>query len=409
MQNAGDAASCDNGGHHVTRPERADVIVVGLGAMGSAVTFQLARRGLRVVGIDRFVPPHDRGSTHGETRITRVAIGEGAEHVPLVRRSHELWPEIERATGSALLHQAGGLVIADRDDPFLAETRASASLYEVAHENLSERELAARYPMFRVSAGTEAYFEPGAGFVRPEAAVAAQLSLARAAGAELRLGETVQSWTASAGGVAVATDTATLEASELVLCAGSWITRLLPETASLFTIYPQILHWFPITQGYEALREMPIFIWEMGGTRDEFTHLASGFYGFPAIDGPHGGIKLATERYDAIADPDDRSLAGAGDAAAELYRACLSRCFPWVGPQPLRTVSCLYTTTRGCRFMIDSHPDHPNVTVVSACSGHGFKHSPAIGEAVAQRIAEGTSEIDLAPFAIPSGSLTDAI
>jgi sarcosine oxidase len=407
MQNAGDAASRANGGPEVSGAERPDAIVVGLGAMGSAVAFQLARRGLRVVGIDRFTPPHDRGSTHGDTRITRIAIGEGAEHVPLVRRSHELWRQIERATGTALLHQVGGLVIGDRDDPFLAQTRAAASLYEVAHEHLSQRQLAARFPMFRTPPGTEAYFEAEAGFVVPEAAVAAQLSLARRAGAELRLGETVRSWAASPGGVEVTTDTARLRARELVLCAGAWITQLLPEAASLFAVYPQLLHWFPVRRGYEALRAMPIFIWEMGGERDAFTHLASGFYGFPAIDGPGGGVKLATERYDATVDPDERADAGAADAAAELHRAYLARHFPWVGPEPLRSASCLYTNTRGSRFMIGPHPVHPNVTVVAACSGHGFKHSPAIGEAVAQRIAEGASEIDLAPFAIPSRSLRD--
>jgi sarcosine oxidase len=412
-QNAGDAqcdehASHADGGADVSRSEGVDAIVVGLGAMGSAVTYQLARRGLRVVGIDRFRPPHARGSTHGDTRITRTAIGEGAEHVPLVRRSHQLWREIERATGSSLLHQVGGLVIGDRDDPFLAKTRAAALEYRVAHENLSERALTARFPMFRVPAGTEAYFEPEAGFAAPEAAVAAQLSLAEQAGAELRLGDAVRSWTASTDGVTASTDSVTLSARELVLCAGAWITQLLPEAASLFAVYPQLLHWFAISRGYEALRKMPIFIWEMAGERDAFTHLAGGFYGFPAIDGPAGGIKLATERYDATVDPDEHSGDGGADAAAELHRAYLARYFPWVSAQPLRTVSCLYTNTRGSRFMIGPDPEHPRVTIVAACSGHGFKHSPAIGEAVAQTIVDGASEIDLAPFALPSRSLRGA-
>jgi len=408
MQNARGAALRPNGGAEVSRAERADVIVVGLGAMGSATAFQLARRGLRVIGIDRFRPPHDRGSTHGDTRITRIAIGEGAQHVPLVRRSHELWREIEGETGPPLLHQVGGLVIGDRDDPFLAQTRAAASLYGVPHENLSRRELAARFEMFRVPAGTEAYFEPGAGFVRPEAAVAAQLSLARRAGAELVFGEPVHTWAADAGGITVTTGAGVVQARELVLCAGAWVTKLVPEAASVFAVYPQLLHWFPISRGYEVLRAIPIFIWEMGGERDPFTHLASGFYGFPAIDGPGGGIKLATERYGTTVDPDRRSDEGAAEAAAELHRACLARYFPWVAAQPLRTASCLYTNTRGSRFMIGPHPDHPNVTLVAACSGHGFKHSPAIGEAVAQTIVDGKSEIDLAPFAIPPELFRDA-
>ncbi len=259
--------------------------------MGSAVTVQLAQRGLRVIGVDRFRPPHDRGSTHGETRITRLAVGEGAEHVPLVRRSHELWRELEAATGSSVLEQIGGLVIGRRDDGFLERTRAVARLHGIRHRNLSNPQLRAGFPMFDAPADTEAYFEPEAGFVRPESAITAQLTLARRAGAELRLGESVLSWAASSGAVTVTTDTATLEARELVLCAGAWITKLVPESAGLFAVYPQILHWFGIRRGYEALRRMPIFIWEMAGERDAFTHLSGGFYGFPAIDGPTGGAE----------------------------------------------------------------------------------------------------------------------
>ncbi len=381
---------------------REDAIVVGLGAMGSAVTAELARRGARVVGIDRFHPPHDRGSTHGDTRITRLAIGEGPEYVPLVRRSHELWRELERATGSSLLHQVGGLVIGDRDDPFLAQTRATALQYGIDHEDLTGDELAARFPMFTVDPGTEAYLEAEAGYLRPEAGVSAQLTVARRAGARLRLGETVRSWSSDASGVTVVTDGGTLHAAELVLCAGAWVTRLVPALASLFAVYPQHLHWFGVREGYPQLREMPVFIWQMDGRSNPFTHLTGGFYGFPAIDGADGGVKIATERYDAAIDPDAPPGPEAGTAAAAaLRRDWLGGRFPWIGEQPLRTVSCLYTNTRGSRFIIGPLPAHPHVTLVAACSGHGFKHSPAIGEAVAQTLAEGSSRIDLAPFAPP--------
>jgi sarcosine oxidase len=387
----------------LSRSDRADVIVVGLGAMGSAVTYQLAQRGLRVIGVDRFRPPHDRGSTHGETRITRLAVGEGAEHVPLVRRSHELWSELEAATGSSVLEQIGGLVIGQRDDGFLEQTRAVARVHGIAHRNLSHAQLTDEFPMFDAPDDTEAYFEPEAGFVRPEAAITAQLTLGRRAGAELRLGESVRSWAASSGAVTVTTDAATLKARELVLCAGAWITKLVPESARLFAVYPQILQWFGIRRGYEALRQMPIFIWEMAGERDAFTHLSGGFYGFPAIDGPRGGLKLATERYDATVDPDRRADIDLADSAQTLHERYLARYFPWVTAEPLRITSCLYTCTRASRFIIDRHPSHPNVRIVAACSGHGFKHSAAIGEAVAQTISDGVSEIDLTPFALAGG------
>jgi sarcosine oxidase len=380
----------------------ADAIVLGLGAMGSSVLHRLAERGLRVVGLDRHHPPHDRGSTHGDTRITRLAIGEGPEYAPLVRRSHALWRELERATGTTLMRQVGGLVIGDAADPFLAQTRANAVRAGIAHENLTHRALAERFPMFAAPAGTEAYLEPEAGLLHPEAAVDAQLSLARLSGAQLRLGTEVESWHTDADGVAVTTAEGTLHARELVLCAGAWIPRLLPEYAALFAIHPQLLHWFPIRRGYEALRGMPIFIWEIPGERDAFTHLSGGFYGFPAIDGPGGGVKLATERYGQTIDPDEPvSPSHREREAARFHEQYLARHFPWVGAAPLRTVSCLYTNTRGSRFMIGPHPAHPHVTIVAACSGHGFKHSPAIGEAVAQLIAEGASAIDLTPFALP--------
>jgi sarcosine oxidase len=216
----------------------------------------------------------------------------------------------------------------------------------------------------------------------------------------LRLNESVLSWAASSGTVTVTTETATLTAPELVLCAGAWITKLVPEGAGLFAIYPQILHWFGIRRGYEALRAMPIFIWEMAGQRDAFTHLSGGFYGFPAIDGPHGGLKVATERYGATVDPDRAAGIDLADSARELHERYLAQSFRWVTAEPLRVTSCLYTCTRASRFIIDQHPDHRNVRIVAACSGHGFKHSAAIGEAVAQTISRGASELDLTPFAL---------
>ena len=175
----------------------AEVIVVGLGAMGSAACFQLATRGVSVIGIDQYAPPHPWGSTHGDTRVTREAIGEGREYVPLVRRSHQLWREIERESGARLLTQCGIVVLAYPSSEFLEETRASARAYEIEHEDLANAEARARFPMFALDDEIVAYHEPGAGYVRPEAAVAAQLGLARAGGAQLSLGERVQTWSAS--------------------------------------------------------------------------------------------------------------------------------------------------------------------------------------------------------------------
>ena len=384
----------------MSTPRHADVIVVGLGAVGSAACAQLAALGASVIAFDSYEPPHPYGSTHGDTRITRVAIGEGPEYVPLVRRSHELWREIEEETGERLLTVCGGLILAPARSLFLTQTRASASKYGVAHENVSGEEIGRRFPMFSIDSRTEGYYEPDAGWIRPEAAVRAQLELARRRGAQLRVGETVDGWAADAEGVTVTTSAGAYSADQVVVCAGPWLPGLAPELGHLFAVHRQLLYWFPIRRGYELLREMPIFVWDLGGGAHGFVHL-DGFYGFPALDGRSGGVKVATESYEHTTAPDGRQHPATQAEIDEMYARCIAPHLPWLGPEPLRTVSCLYTNTRGSRFVIDRHPQHDSVLVVSACSGHGFKHSPAIGEAVAQLVSTGASDIDLTPFSVP--------
>lgn len=376
---------------------RAEVIVVGLGAMGSAACFQLVARGVSVIGIDQYAPPHTLGSTHGDTRITRLAIGEGREHVPLVRRSHELWREIERESGTRLLTESGIVILAHPSSPFLRETRAAAHEYHIEHEDLRSDVVQARWPMFAVDEETEAYYEATAGYVRPESAVAAQLTVARRKGARLQLGERVQEWTASANGVTVTTNADTYRADRLLICAGPWIGELFPDGRDIFAIYRQLLYWFPIRQGYPGLRDMPAFVWDFGGPRGGFVHL-HGFFGFPALDGPGGGVKVGSESYERTAEPDGCQHPATRHEIARMYASCVARYLPWLGPEAIKTVSCLYTCTRGSRFVIAHHPEHDSVLIVSACSGHGFKHSPAIGEAVAQWLTGKVPDIDLRPF-----------
>jgi len=373
------------------------VIVVGLGAMGSAACLQLAARGVSVIGIDQYAPPHPWGSTHGDTRITRVAIGEGREYVPLVRRSHELWRELEQQSGTRLLTRSGIVILAHPSSRFLRQTRACAREYGIEHQDLSNGEVRARFPMFAVDEQTEAYYEPEAGYLRPEAAVAAQLELASRSGAKLVLGERVERWTASPHGATVATDADTYETDQLLLCAGAWIGELFPDAREIFAVYRQLLYWFPIREGYPQLREMPTFVWDLGGEQRGFVHL-DGFYGFPALDGPGGGVKVASESYEHTTKPDGRQHPATQPEIDQMYERCIAPYLPWLGPEPLQTVSCLYTSTRGSRFVIDRHPEHDSVLIVSACSGHGFKHSPAIGEAVAQWLTGHQPDIDLTAF-----------
>jgi sarcosine oxidase len=378
-----------------------DVAVVGLGAMGSAIAFQLARAGARVVGIDRFAPPHEHGSTHGDTRITRLALGEGAAYVPLAVRSHELWREIEERTGDELLTVTGGVVLSAPGgggqhgaEDFLATTAATAAAHGLPHEVLGAGALAERLAPFNLRGDERGVFEPSAGFVRPERAVAAQLRLAREHGAELRTGERVL----AAGGHEVRTDAATYRAGTVVLAVGPWLPELRPELAPRFPVTRQVLHWFALAPGaHAAHRDLPVFIWITGAGPEAF------FYGFPAIDGPGGGLKVATEQFARTTTPGACDRAVPARESAALHARLLAGRLPGLEPRAVRAVTCLYTTTPDSRFVIDAHPDDADLLVVSACSGHGFKHSAAIGEAVAQRALSGGSTIDLRPFAFDPG------
>ena len=379
-----------------------NTIVVGLGAMGSATAYQLARRGASVVGFDRYAPPHTHGSTHGETRVTRQAIGEGEEYSPFALRSHEIWREIEQATESDLLTLTGGLIISSGGrgaalhvSDFLGTTIAAARRYGIPHEVLDAAEIRRRYPAFRVTDEETGYFEPGAGFVRPERCVAAQLLLARRHGATLRLGEQVLEVRPDGAGVMVRTESDSVRADQVVLTAGPWLPELLsPEYGRHFSVTRQVLYWFAPRDSIEPFLpdRFPIFIWEPAG-------LPEPIYGFPAIDGAAGGIKIASGTYGERVAPDEAPRDVGDDETAAMYRL-VEHCFPGIGPRCVKATTCLYTVTPDAGFVIDRHPEHPQIVLVSPCSGHGFKHSAAIGEAVAEWVTEGKSRLDLAPFAL---------
>jgi sarcosine oxidase len=377
-----------------------DVAVVGLGAAGAATLYQLARRGIRAVGIDRFSPPHIYGSTHGDTRITREAIGEGEAYTPLVQRSHAIWRELEADTGQELLTQCGGLIVEaagggaaghHRHD-FLASTIACANRYGIKHELLSAADVAGRFPQFALEGDESAYYEPTAGFVRPERCVGAQLTVAARLGAEIRRDERVLAVEPSGGGVRVVTDHGTLEAGRAVLAVGSWVRDFVAQDQlRLFQVYRQVLSWFALEPDAvdHTPGAMPVYIW---GLRD-----GNAFYGFPAIDGTRE-IKVATEQLDVATSADEASLSVDPEESRSTYDSVVGRWLPGVSSHCLRAVRCLYTVTPDANFVIDDHPDIPGILLVSPCSGHGFKHSAGLGEAIAQRITTGASDADLSPF-----------
>lgn len=371
--------------------------MVGLGAMGSAALYQLAKRGARVLGIDRFAPPHEQGSSHGDTRITRLAIGEGAHYTPLVKRSHEIWHQIERETGANLLTQCGELIISSEKrkssihvEGFFQNTVNAARTHGVAHELLDASKIRARYPQFNVRDDEIGYFEAEAGFVRPEACIGVQLSLAKRHGAEIRTGEIVLGFEPGSNGVAVKTDRGIYQADKLIVAAGAWLPKLLgKDFDNLFKIYRQVLYWFAVgdVAAYEPER-FPVFIWELPDS-------PQAIYGFPAID---GGLKVATEQYAATTSPErvDRSVST--EEVGHMHRNYISPYLEGVTSKCVKAKACLYTVTPDAGFILDTLPSSERVIVASCCSGHGFKHSAAIGEILADKAQNCAGPLDLAPF-----------
>jgi len=382
---------------------RFPTIVLGLGAMGSAALYHLARRGHKVFGIDRLSPPHTYGSTHGDTRVTRLAIGEGEHYTPIALRSHELWRELERASGRSLLTTNGGLIISSSArvahchvDGFFANTLAAAERYGIAHEVLDAAEIRRRFPQFSVADDEQGYLERDAGFVRPEECVRTLLALAEAHGAEIHRNEEVLGFDASDREVIVTTGRDRYAADNLIVAAGPWLPSLLTERlARPFAIYRQVLFWFDIDGPIAPWlpERSPIFIWELQGKKQVI-------YGLPAIDGERGGVKVATESFSGTTTPDTASREVVEEEKRSMYEDYVAPFLSGVSRRCVMALTCLYTVTPDFGFVIDMHPDSARVMIVSPCSGHGFKHSPAIGEALSEWVIEGRSRFDLAPFAL---------
>ena len=368
--------------------EHAEVIVVGLGAVGSATLYQLARRGVRAIGIDRFRPPHDQGSSHGETRITRLGVGEGEAYVPLAVRSHAIWRELEAETGLALLLACGfALIDSSRGSSvmhgkagFAERTFAAARRFGIAHERLTATELESRFPAFILDGDEQIYFEPGGGLVYPERCIAAQLERARALGAVVRENEPVRHLRPQGSGVAVVTDNACLQADRVVVAAGGWTPALVRGPFARLRLLRQVLHWIqPKDPELFSPAAFPTFIWTHG------PRVVDTFYGFPLVSTGTAGVKMATEQY-AIAIDDPGALERRVHPA-EFTALLEDHVHGRVGGLSDRAVgseACFYTSAEDGDFVIGHASDSDRVLVASACSGHGFKHSAAMGEHLAK-------------------------
>lgn len=372
----------------MTRPNSFDVIIAGLGAMGSAAAYHLARRSQRVLGLDRFAPPHAFGSSHGQTRIIREAYFEHPLYVPLVQRAYENWVELERESGQRLFQQTGGLMIGPPDSQLVAGAQRSAQIHRLPHELLTAAEMRQRFPAFRPSDDMVAVWEPRAGILFPERCIEAHLQMARRHGAVLHFDEPATAWERDGDGVRVLTPKGEYHAQRLLITAGAWIGQLISELNLPLTVERQVLLWFDPIAHPEHFdpQHCPIYIAEHESNRI--------IYGFPNLG---EGVKVGRHHEGENTDP-DRVRREAAPEDVEAMRAILRRFMPAIDTVPRAAAVCLYTNTPNSYFLVDFHPHHPHVLLASICSGHGFKFSSAFGEILADLLTTGRTTFDLSLF-----------
>ncbi len=370
-----------------------DDIVVGLGAMGSAAVYQLSQRGRNVLGLEAFTLAHDKGSSHGSSRIIRQAYYEDPSYVPLLFRSYELWERLQADTGSDLLRITGGLMIGAPDSDVVAGSIRSAQKYALRHEILNTAEVRRRYPQFVLSADEIALYESKAGYLRPEECIRQNLAQASRSGAELHFEEPMKSWTAgdSGDGVTVTTQRGTYCAKHLILSTGAWAPEVLAPLGLPIAAYRRVMFWFDPVGGIDPFlpEHCPVYLWK---PKDTPT-----FYGFPASDGRNHGVKVALHAGDEICSPDsiDRNIRGDDELA---MRSVIADCIPALNGRLIEARTCMYTMTPDEHFIIEQYPGYPQVSIAAGFSGHGFKLSSVVGEILADLAMEGRTDHNIALF-----------
>jgi sarcosine oxidase len=363
---------------------RYDVIILGLGGMGSAAAYHLASRGKRVLGLEQFGAVHSHGSSHGDSRIMRQAYHENPSYVPLARRAYELWEQLEQDCGAHIFQQTGGLMIGLPGSRVVEGTIRSATQYNLPFQVLQAQEMRRRFPVLHPRPEELAVYEDAAGYLRPEAAIHAHLQLAARHGAELHFHETAHTWAAHASGdgVLVKTSMATYEAERLVIAPGAWAPEILSDLQIPFDVRRHVMCWFqPAAESSQFQPDQfPIYVWDVDG-----RHC---FYGFPATGDPADGVKAAMHSggEHCTAANIDREIRDADVAEIRNY---LQSFIPSLNGPLLRAATCMYTLTPDEHFVVAIHPRHPHVCIAAGFSGHGFKFTSVMGEILADLAVDG--------------------
>ena len=361
-----------------------DVIIVGTGGIGSAALYELARRGVRALGIDRFPPGHDRGSSHGETRIIRRSYFEHVDYVPLLNLAYRKWEEFCSSTGEDFFQRCGMVYVGPEDDEIIDGVLASARAHQLDVQHIVAEEAAKKFPGFAIPSDAAVLWEPDAGYLRLEPAIRAMIEQATRLGAETQHGVEVIGWQATPGGVVVETNTGHFEAKKLVITAGCWARSLLADLKIPLHVLRKHLHWFRSNDSrYHQSQGCPCFFI---AESDNYV------YGFPDYG---SGLKVAVHSGGTvIEDPlvDDRTPEADDD---ELVRSFVSRYMPGIAADRLAHAVCFYTMTPDGHFVIDRHPEYEQVVFAAGLSGHGYKFAPAIGTVLTELALDGKCEVDV--------------
>lgn len=361
-----------------------DVIVVGVGGMGSATVYNLARRGSKVLGLEKFDIPHELGSSHGFSRIIRLAYWENEKYVPLVRRAYELWRELENRIGERLLFITWGIDAGLKNSKTFDGALSSCIKHHIPHEVLNAATLANRFPAYRLPSEMVGVYQPDAGFLLPERCIVGFVMAAQSLGAEVHARERVLAWQADSEGVEVTTDRRTYRASKMVITAGPWAGTVVPALKGLLVAERQVLIWTqPLRPEYFRLGAFPVFNLESDEGR---------FYGFPVYGVP--GFKLGKYNHRCEQVHPDRMDRECYPEDEEVLRDAIRRYFPDADGPTMAMKPCIFTNTEDGNFILDFHPEFSRVAVAAGFSGHGFKFCSVVGQIMTELILDGKSELN---------------
>ncbi len=376
-------------------PETCDCIVLGVGGIGSGALYHLARRGLDVIGIEQFGIAHDQGSSSGETRIIRKAYFEHPDYVPLLLEAYALWEALAQEHGQPLYNECGLMIAGPGDGEAIPGARLAADRHSIAIESITANAARGRFPGFTIPESFDVIYEPQAGFLHVEECVRAHIKQAQAAGARLQTDETVRGWSSDGMSVVVRTDRAEYHAASLVITAGAWSALMLNDLGVSLEVLRKPLYWFNTKSPAYDVAE---------GASAYYCELPTGsFYGFPSIDG--ATVKMAEHTGgQPVDDPSalDRSSLSEDEEALAQF---VTQIMPDVDPAPARHAVCMYTNTPDRHFIVDAHPELPNIVMGAGFSGHGFKFASVLGRALADLAADGKTELPIGFLSVERDAL----